>query len=390
MSGPHIAVIGLGATGSAALYQLVRRGTRSTGIEQFALGHDRGSSHGPTRIIRLAHFENAAYVPLMRRAYTLWHDLENVARCKLVHRTGIVEIGPADGELVRGTSEAARTHDLPCEILDASALMRRYPQFRLPDGFMAVVQPDGGYLEAASAVEATLRIAVEAGATIRANEKVLAIEPADSGVTIRTDRETIAADGVIAAAGPWMSRLLPGLNLPLRVTRQVVGWFAPDDAATFAADRCPVFLIESEHGVHYGFPARGAEGVKVSKHHHLGEVVDPESWHTAVNDNDIAAIRTALADYLPGANGRLLSAQTCLYTMTPDDTFIIDRMPDYPHVIIASPCCGHGFKFAPVIAEILADLVTRGVAQTDISQFRLRRFAQAPSGQSPQKDAQPQ
>jgi sarcosine oxidase len=377
MSGPHIAVIGLGAAGSAALYQLARRGIRSTAIEQFAPRHDRGSSHGPTRVIRLAHFENAAYVPLMRRAYTLWHDLEDMSRCKLVHRTGIVEIGPADGKLVRGTSEAARTHGLRCEILDAKALMLRHPQFRLPDNFMAVAQPDGGYLEAASAIETFHRVAAEAGATLRANEKALAIEPADNGVTIRTDHETIAADGVIVAAGPWMSRLLPGLNLPLRVTRQVVGWFEPDDVANFSDSRFPVFLIESAHGVHYGFPARGPAGIKVSKHHHLGEVVDPESRPAAVNDTDIAAIRTALADYLPGANGRLLSAQTCLYTMTPDDTFIIDRMPGFPHVVFASPCCGHGFKFAPVIGEIVADLATRGTTANDISQFQLRRFAQA-------------
>jgi sarcosine oxidase len=377
MSGPHIAVIGLGATGSAALYQLARRGIRVTGVEQFALGHDRGSSHGPTRVIRLAHFENAAYVPLMRRAYALWRDLEDIARCKLVHRTGIVEIGPADGELVRSTSRAARAHDLPHDVLDAKALMPRYPQFRLPAEFAAVVQPDGGYLEAASAIEAMLRVAASSGATIRANEKVLAIEPADRGVTIMTDRATIAADSVIVAAGPWMSGLFPGLTLPLRVTRQVVGWFEPDDAARFADDCFPVFLIESAHGVHYGFPARGTMGVKVSKHHHLGEIVDPERRQTAVSETDIAAIRTALADYLPGANGRLLSAQTCLYTMTPDDTFIIDHMPGYPHVVFASPCCGHGLKFAPVIGEIVADLATRGATQHDISQFRLQRFARA-------------
>jgi sarcosine oxidase len=375
MSELQIAVIGLGATGSAALCQLARRGVRAIGIERFELGHPYGSSHGPTRIIRLAHFENAAYVPLMHRAYALWRELETTAGAKLIHATGIAEIGPPDGEVVRGTIAGASRFGLPHQVVDAKSLMRRYPSFTLPESFVAVLQPDGGYIAAEAALAANIRVATAAGAAIRTHETVLAIDPLPQGVRIRTDQAEIKTDGAIIAAGPWLARLLPDLKLPLRVTRQAVGWFAPDDAAQFAADRFPVFILETEHGHHYGFPVYGRMGVKIAKHHHRQEVVDPESYERTVSAVDEAEIRGPLPDYLPAANGRLLGAQTCLYTMTADETFIIDRMPGFPHVIIASPCSGHGFKFSPVVGEILADLVAQGTTAHDIGPFRLQRFA---------------
>jgi len=376
MTAPQIAVIGLGATGSAALFHLARRGVRAIGIEQSEPGHDRGSSHGPTRIFRLAHFENLSYVPLLRRAYALWRNLEGIASQPLLALTGIVEIGSPDSDLIRGTLAAARHFSLPHDVLDAKALMRRFPPYELPESFVAVLQPNGGIIEAQRALTATLRIAEEAGALIRTGEQVLAIEPRTNTVRIETDRDAMEVDGAIIAAGPWMKALLPKLDLPLHVTRQVVAWLDPDDAEQFSADRFPVFILESQYGSHYGFPAYGRMGVKIAKHHHLGEVVDPDTCERKITAQDEAAIRAPLAEYLPPANGRLLDAQTCLYTMTPDDTFIIDRMAGYPHIVIASPCCGHGFKFSPVIGEIVADLVTRGSTGHDISQFRLDRFEQ--------------
>ncbi|HTV35242.1 MAG TPA: N-methyl-L-tryptophan oxidase [Xanthobacteraceae bacterium] len=374
MPGPHIVVIGLGAMGSAVLCQLARRGVRATGIEQFAIGHANGSSHGPTRMIRLAHFENSSYVPLLRRAYALWRELEAIAGQTLVVSTGIAEIGPPEGELIRGTLAAVAHYGLAHEVLDAKALMQLYPNFKLPEKFVAVLQPDGGYIEAAGAIEANIRIATAAGATVRTFETVAAIEPHATGVRITTGRDVIDADGAVVAAGPWMGKLLPQLRLPLRVTRQVVGWFEPADAEQFAADRFPVFILETQHGHHYGFPAYGRSGIKFAKHHHLQEAVDVDGYRRTVSAEDEAAIRGPLGDYLPAANGRLLDAQTCLYTMTPDDTFIIDRMPGYAHVVVASPCCGHGFKFSPVIGEILADLVTSGTTAHDLAPFRLQRF----------------
>ena len=360
--------------GSAALCQLARRGVSAVGFEQFEIGHDRGSSHGATRMIRLAHFERPSYVPLMRRAYALWHELEGIVQQKLLHITGIAEIGTPTGDVVRGTRAGANA-DLPCEVLDAASLMRRYPAFEIPESFVAIFQPDGGFIEASKALAANIAVAKEHGAGVRTGEKVVAVEPAGAGVRIVTDGGTIVADFAILAAGPWLSGLFPELRLPLTVTRQVVGWFELQQPELFAADRFPAFMFESEFGQHYGFPAYGDKGIKFAKHHHLGEVVQADGYERTVSAQDEAAIRAPLAQYLPAANGPLRTAETCLYTMTPDGTFIIDRMPGYQHIVIASPCSGHGFKFAPVVGEILADLVTRGATEHDISQFRLTRFS---------------
>jgi sarcosine oxidase len=374
MPGPQIVVIGLGAMGSAALCQLARRGVRAIGIEQFQLGHDRGSSHGLTRMIRLAHFENPSYVPLMRRAYALWHELEGIVDQKLLHITGIAEIGPPSGQIVSGT-RAGTNSELRSEQLDSAAFMRRYPAFSIPETFVAILQPDGGYIEASKAIAANIKVAKEQGASIRAGEKVIAVDPTSTGVRIRTDRDEIEADFAIVAAGPWMRSMFPDLDLPLRVTRQVVGWFEPAELEQFSPDRFPVFVLENEYGNHYGFPAYDGMGVKIAMHHHLNEVVEPDGYERTVSAKEEAVIRAPLAKYLPGANGRMRVAETCLYTMTPDNTFIIDRMPGHSQIIIASPCCGHGFKFSPVVGEIVADLAMRGTTEHDISPFRVQRFA---------------
>jgi sarcosine oxidase len=374
MPGPQIVVIGLGATGSAALCQLARRGVRSIGVEQFEIGHDRGSSHGATRMIRLAHFERPSYVPLMRRAYSLWYELEDIVRQKLLHITGIAEIGPPTGDVVRGTRAGANA-DLPCEVLDAASFMRRFPAFKIPQSFVAVFQPDGGFIEASTALAANIAVAKERGAAIRAGEKVIAVEPAGAGVHIVTDRGAIRADFAIVAAGPWLCHLVPDLHLPLTVTRQVIGWFEPQQPEQFTADRFPAFMFESEYGQHYGFPAYGDRGIKFAQHHHFGEAVHADSYERTASAQDEAAIRAPLAQYLPAANGPMRATETCLYTMTPDNTFIVDHVPGFPQIIVASPCCGHGFKFSPVIGEILVDLVTQGMTKHDISQFRLDRFS---------------
>jgi sarcosine oxidase len=373
MPQPRIVVVGLGITGAAALMALARRGAEAIGIEQFEIGHDRGSSHGPTRIIRLAHFENPAYVPLMRRAYELWHELERLSDTAFLRITGMLEIGPADGAIVRGTMAAARNLALRPEVLEAAEVMRRYPAFRVPRDFVGLRQADGGYIEARAALDANITIAARSGARILANETVVGIEPRANGVIVTTAREKIAADGLVVCAGPWLRALLPELRLTPRITRQVVGWFEPEDAALFAVDRFPVFILDSVHGNHYGFPAYAGLGVKVAKHGHLEEIVEPDDYDRKVSAQDEAAIRAPFAEFLPSLDGRLLSAQTCLYTTAADDEFIVDTMPRHPHIVIASPCCGRGFKFSPVVGEIVADLITQGATRHDIAPFRLHR-----------------
>ena len=203
-----------------------------------------------------------------------------------------------------------------------------------------------------------------AGAELRTRETVRAVEPRARGVRVITDRGAIEAGAAVIAVGPWLNALLPDFPVPLRVTRQVIGWFEPSDAALFASDRFPVFMIETRHGIHYGFPVHGRPGVKVGKHYHHDEAVDPDACERAISAADEATIRAGLAEVLPAANGRMLAAKTCLYSMAPDGDFIIDRMPGAPNIVVASPCSGHGFKFAPAIGEILADLATRGRADT--------------------------
>jgi sarcosine oxidase len=373
MASYDVVVCGLGVTGSAALYHLARRGARVLGLDRFAAGHDRGSSHGETRIIRLAYFEHPSYVPLVRRAYELWRELEIEAARPLLHVTGIAEIGPPDGALVTGTLDAARLHDIPHELLAASELTKRYPAFRLPPHFVGVVQPDGGFIEAEPSVRTMLALAQRHGAETRFAEPVRSIEPANDRVCIVTDGGTIEAGAAIVAAGPWTTSLLPGTTLPLRVTRQAMGWFAPKEPADFVPGRFPVFLIESAHGIHYGFPPFGA-GLKVAKHHHRDESVDPDFYDRTVSAEDEALIRVGIAKHLPGANGPLVAAKTCLYTVAPDGDFIIDRLPGAASIVIASPCSGHGFKFAPAIGEILADLASGLTPRHDISRFRIGRF----------------
>jgi sarcosine oxidase len=376
-----VVIVGLGVMGCAASLALARRGQRVVGIERFSIGNDRGSSHGDTRVIRLGYFEHPSYVPMLRSAYRLWRDLEAEAGARLLHITGIAEIGPPDGQIVQGTLQAVKLHDLPHEYLDARETMRRFPAFRLPMDYRAVIQPDGGYLLAEAAVQAFASLAANAGAKLHVGETVLDITSRAGGVRVTTDRRAIDAGTAIVTAGAWLKTLLPRLPADLPATRQVLGWFEPRDASLFDPGRFPVFILENPYGNHYGFPLRNmppyASLLKVAKHDYTARSVDPDNYDRTVQPEDEAAIRVALKHYLPAADGRLIAATTCLYTITEDKDFVIDRLPGEPHVIIASPCSGHGFKFAPAIGEILANLVTTGRrGDHDISRFRLSRLAQ--------------
>jgi sarcosine oxidase len=369
-----LAVIGLGVMGSAALAAMACRGGHVVGIDRFTPGHDRGSSHGATRVIRLGYFEHPSYVPLVRAAYPLWRELEAESGAPLLTVTGILEMGAAGSDLVAGTLRSARLHGLPHEVLDAAGMMKRFPAFRLPDDFIGVFQPDGGVLQAEPAVAAFQWVACQAGADLRMEERVLGVAPEGDGVRVTTERGEVRAGCAIVAAGPWLKTLLPQLAVPLRVTRQVLAWFAPvRHAHQFAADCFPVFLLQNQDGLFYGFPADNT-GVKIAKHHHLDETADPDDCSRTVSAADETVIRSVLKAHVPDADGPLVVARTCLYTMTPDGDFILDRMPGRPQIIVASPCSGHGFKFAPLIGEILADLATTGRTGYDISRFSLERF----------------
>ncbi len=318
MTSYDAAVIGLGVMGSAALAGLAQRGLHVIGIDRFAPLHDRGSSHGATRVIRLGYFEHPSYVPLVRAAYARWRDLEARSGATLMTLTGILEVGAPDSELVAGTLQAARLHGLPHEILDAAGVMKRFPAFRLPDGFIGVFQPDGGVLRAEAAVAAFQAAARAAGADMRTQERVLGVAADGGGVRVTAERGDILAGCAVVTAGPWLPSLLPQLPVPLRVTRQVQAWFAPvRNAGRFAAPHFPVFLLQNRGGVFYGVPA-DATGVKIAKHHHADEEVDPDHCDRTVTAADTAIIRSVLTAHVPDASGPLLAAKTCLYTMAPD------------------------------------------------------------------------
>jgi sarcosine oxidase len=254
--------------------------------------------------------------------------------------------------------------------------MRLYPAFRLPQDFVAVVQPDGGFVEAEAGIRAHLQLAVAAGAGIRTGQRVLAIEDVAHCVRVRTEQRRLEAARVIVAAGAWTTSLLPELPLPLQATRQVLLWVRPSQPELFRTGWFPVFMIESADGIHYGFPLDGDDLMKVAKHHHQSEIVDPESYDRHVSAADEALVLQPLRRYLPAVAGPVITSKTCLYTMAPDGDFVIDRVPGRPNIVVASPCSGHGFKFAPAIGQALVELAFGGRTSLDLSRFRIGRFTQ--------------
>jgi sarcosine oxidase len=368
-------VIGLGGMGSAAAYHLADRGRRVLGIEQFEPLHERGSSHGLTRIIRLAYHEDPSYVPLLRRAYELWHDLEADAGEPLLITTGSLEGGPEDGTTFQGALEAAHQHDIPHEVLDAPQLRERYPAYAGFDATTRVVfQPDGGFLLAESTMRAHHDGARRRGADLHFGEAVRSWEPAGDGVRVTTDAGTYEADRLVICAGAWARSLVPALE-PLAVSeRQVLAWLTPMVPALFEADRFPVFLIDVDEGSFYGFPLHDGHGLKLGKYHHLREPIDPDDPDRSVRSDDEALLRAFVERYLPDAAGPTEMLKACMFTNSPDEHFVLDRLPDAPQVAIFAGESGHGYKFCSVIGEILADLAVDGDTRHDIGLFRLDRF----------------
>jgi sarcosine oxidase len=273
-------VIGLGGMGSASLYHLARRGLAVLGLEQFGIPHTFGSSHGLTRIIRLAYFESPRYVPLLRRAYALWRELEAEAGEPLLYVTGSIDAGWEASRIVQGSLGACRDHALPFELLDAASLRRRHPAYGLPDGMQAVFQPEGGFLAPERCVVQHVALAVKHGAHVEPHTRVLHWESTGTGVMVRTADETYRAPRLVITAGPWARTLVPMLASTAVPERQVVMWTAVQDEVLFSPERFPVFNLQasddgSEH--YYGFPVHGRPGFKVGKYHHRRERGDPET-----------------------------------------------------------------------------------------------------------------
>jgi sarcosine oxidase len=371
-------VVGVGGMGSAAAYYLARRGKRVLGLERFGIPHSMGSSHGHTRIIRLAYYEDPSYVLLLRRAYELWREIQGKAGERLLHTTGSIDAGPADSWVFQGSWESCKLHDLPHEVLTGAELKRRHPGYNLPPDHLALLQPEGGFLTPERCIVSYVMAAQAEGAEIHGHERVLEWEPLEGGVRVTTDRGHYEADRLIITAGAWNGEILDvleGLAVP---ERQVLAWLQPTRPERFRPDNFPVFNLLVDEGRFYGFPVFGVPGFKFGKYFHLNETGAADELDRVPNDHDEEVLRSFAERYFPDGSGPTMDLQTCMFTNTPDHHFVIDLHPDYEQVSFASACSGHGFKFASVVGEIMADLADRGFTRHDIDLFRLDRLTGRP------------
>jgi sarcosine oxidase len=369
-----VIVIGAGGMGSAAAFELARRGRSVLVLEQFPLVHDRGSSHGHTRIIRRAYYEHPAYVPLVRRSFERWYDLEQRTGRHLLTECDCLCIGSPGGEVVNGVLASAREHSLAVDRLGPADLRGQYPQFQFDDGYVGVLESDAGFLYVEDCVWAHLDAARTLGASIQADEAVTGWESDGRVVTVTTGKSEYHAAGLVLTAGPWAGRMLAGRGSALRVMRQSILWFGTADDGAFRRDRFPIFLAEVPGGPFYGLPVIDGRGLKVARHYGATELHAPEEVERAIRPADEAPVRQFLETYLPAVNGPLRYGQTCMYTLTPDRHFLIDRHPDHANVAVAAGFSGHGFKFASVVGEILADLVDTGRTAWPIGMFSFDRL----------------
>ncbi|MBB3320403.1 MULTISPECIES: N-methyl-L-tryptophan oxidase [unclassified Rhizobium] len=368
-----VAVIGLGAMGSATLSFLAERGAKTIGIDAFYPAHALSSSHGDSRLIRLGYFEDPSYVPLLRRAYRNWNVLEARLRAEILTITGVLQIGASDSKIVSGTRASCQMHGLAHQILDKEEMNRRFPAFQLDDEEIAVLDPQGGYLRPELAVMGYLKLAAQDGAVLHFGERVIAIEPDDVGVTIRSADGQYRARKVVVATGSWIAELVPELRTLATPIRQVVAWYQPKDGFLTQPQRMPCFLRdEGAEGSFFGFPAIGVDGVKIGRHAHFREPIDPNQQNPPVNDRDTALLDGFVGKRVPGAAGQRVNTVTCRYTMLPSEDFLLDLAPGNPNVVVASPCSGHGFKFTSVVGEILADLALQGETGLPVSAFSFK------------------
>jgi sarcosine oxidase len=364
-------VLGAGGVGSAALWHLASRGGKVLGLDRFAPPHDRGSSHGQTRIIRQAYFEHPNYTPLLLEAYRLWSDLAERSGRQLYHEVGLLQLGPPDGVVVPGMLRSAVEHGLYVEQLSAGDVQRRWPAYRVSDSLVGVFEPRAGYLSVETCVTAHLEQAERAGAELRTGVEVLSWEPGPP-VHVRTSAGEFTTERLVVTAGPWAAQLLDDLDLHLQVRRKSMFWYATDPRQPTAHTHVPCFLYELPHGVFYGFPRLDERGIKVAEHSGGQKVSDPLEVERGVDREDRKRMEALIADYLPEVTSQRTDHAVCMYTMSADEHFIVDRHPAHPQVVFAAGLSGHGFKFAPVLGQALADLALDGATNLPIGFLALR------------------
>jgi sarcosine oxidase len=382
-AGFDVIVVGVGSMGSAAVRTLAARGLRVLGLENFGPAHDRGSAHGGSRIIRQSYFEGAAYVPLLRRAFAGWSELQQESGRDLLRLCGGLYLGDPDNPIVTGSREAARVHGLPHEVLDAAEIRSRFPTMDPADHAVGVYEPNAGYVRPEETVLANVDLARRHGAVLQFDEPVTGWRTTPGGgVQVTTAAGSYGADRLVLTPGAWAPRLLPGA--PIVVERQVFYWFAPDLTPQVPyqryADGHPVYIEETDgNGMIYGFPMVDgpAGGLKLAFYRQNVGFTTPDTIDRAIHAEEVDAIRRRAVQLFPRLTGPLLKAATCMYASAPDDHFVLGPLADTPQVVVACGFSGHGFKFVPVVGEIVADLVQTGTTDHDIELFDVTRPALA-------------
>jgi sarcosine oxidase len=380
-------VLGLGAMGSAALYHLAKRGQSVLGIDRFSPPHAFGSSHGDTRVTRLAIGEGAHYTPLVMRSHELWREIERETGRDLLTATGGLIISSRSTtshmhvhDFFGTTVAAAERYGIAHELLDARAIRRRFPQFGINDDEVGYYEHEAGFVRPEACLAAQLFLAEKYGAAIHRDEMVLGFEQSGTGISVRSVKGIHAANRLIVSAGAWLPQLIASRYAqPFKVRRQVLYWFAPNESvAPYEIGRFPIYIweLQGRPQAIYGFPAIDGEhgGIKVATAQYETET-SPDRVDRSVSEAEMRAMHTYIAPFLPGFSEKCVKAVVCLYTVTPDTGFVIDTHPDMPRVIIASPCSGHGFKHSAAIGEALSELVVDGKCRFDLGAFRFARFS---------------
>jgi sarcosine oxidase len=369
-----VLVLGLGGMGSATLYHLAKRGLHVCGIEQFGVGHDRGSSHGAARVIRKAYLEHPDYVPLLHRAYELWEELEQRSGRQLFVKSGLLLAGPPDSTTVQGLNACYREHNLPHRVMSAREAMNEYPRFSLPDDGIAFFDPEGGYLFVEDCVEAHIAQAAKLGADVRLHEEVESWHVEGDEVIVETERGTFSAPKLVITAGPWSSAVLGQFGVRLQVMRKVQLWYDSPNIEQFRGPDFPTWFVESGGEMFYGIPAIGDWGIKVAQHTGGQFVQDPNALDRSLRPEDETPVLEFLSRTFPDLAPRRTHFSVCMYTMSPDEHFILDHHPDHENVVLGCGFSGHGFKFASVVGEILCQLALDGKTRHPIDFLRLRRL----------------
>lgn len=376
-----IIVCGLGGMGSAAVSHLAERGVKVFGFDRFNPPHTLGSSHGQSRIIRQAYFESPAYVPLLFRSHELWEKLSRDYGRELLQETGCLLVGEAEGRVIKGSRLSAETYGISHEILTAEEIRHRYPVFTPNDNLVGLFEKKGGMVNPEEAIRTHLENAVRNGAEIATEESFLDWKKSSTGpgIEVVTDKGSYCAEKLIVTAGPWAAKLFPGLRLPLSIERVVLHWFQPERGTDpFLPRRFPAHIWKVEDGTEfYGVPYDGevSNGVKVALHNR-GSACDPDSIQREVTEADVAHMRKYLAQTIPALAGACLHSVVCLYSKSPDGDFILGQHPEHEEIILGVGFSGHGYKFCPVMGEVLAELATTGSSCFDLEPFSPRKWMQ--------------